>query len=72
MSAISSGKVDKYEYLTGEKIFPSDRSRIAPNQCLSYLIDWGFQGINRLIGLSFADNAFGAAQINSQKFICQF
>ena len=39
MSAISSGKVDKYEYLTGEKIFPSDRSRIAPNQCLSYLID---------------------------------
>ena len=28
ISALSSGKVDKYEYLTGEEILPSDQSRI--------------------------------------------
>ena len=28
MSALSSGKIDKYEYLTGEEILPSDQSRI--------------------------------------------
>ena len=27
-SALSSGKIDKYEYLTGEEILPSDQSRI--------------------------------------------
>ena len=26
ISALSSGKIDKYEYLTGEKILPSDQS----------------------------------------------
>ena len=25
ISALSSGKVDKYEYLTGEEIFPSNQ-----------------------------------------------
>ena len=28
ISALSSGKIDKYEYLTGEEILPSDESRI--------------------------------------------
>ena len=28
ISALSSGKVDKYEYLTGEEILPSDQIRI--------------------------------------------
>ena len=28
ISAFSSGKTDKYEYLTGEKILPSDQSKI--------------------------------------------
>ena len=28
ISALSSGKVDKYEYLTGEEILPSDRRRL--------------------------------------------
>ena len=28
MSALSSGKFDKYEKLTGEEILPSDQSRI--------------------------------------------
>ena len=27
-SALSSGKIDKYEYLTREEILPSDQSRI--------------------------------------------
>ena len=26
--SVLSGKVDKYEYLTGEKILPSDQSRV--------------------------------------------
>ena len=29
ISALSSGKIDKYEYLTGEEILQSDQSRIA-------------------------------------------
>ena len=28
VSALSSGKVDKYEYLTGREILPSDQSRM--------------------------------------------
>ena len=28
ISALSSGKIDKYEYLTDEEILPSDQSRI--------------------------------------------
>ena len=28
ISALSSGKIDKYEYLTGEEILPSDQRRI--------------------------------------------
>ena len=27
ISALSSGKIDQYKYLTGEKILPSDQSR---------------------------------------------
>ena len=28
ISALSSGKIDKYEYLTGEEMLPFDQSRI--------------------------------------------
>ena len=28
LSALSPGKIDKYEFLTGEEILPSDQSRI--------------------------------------------
>ena len=28
MSALSTGKIDKYEYLTGEKILPSNQQQI--------------------------------------------
>ena len=28
ISALSSGKIDKYEYLTGEEIFPSNQRQI--------------------------------------------
>ena len=27
ISALSSGKIDKYKFFTGEEIFPSDQSR---------------------------------------------
>ena len=30
ISALSSGKIDQYEYLTGDKILPSDQNRIEP------------------------------------------
>ena len=34
--ALSSGKTDKYEFLTGEEILPSDQSRIIEQAKLTY------------------------------------
>ena len=36
ISAFSSGKINNYEYLTGEEIFPSDYSRIIEEAKLTY------------------------------------
>ena len=36
ISALSSGKVYKYEYLTGEEILPSDQSRIVEQAKFTY------------------------------------
>ena len=36
LSALSSGKIDKYEYLTGEEILPSDQSRIIEQARFTY------------------------------------
>ena len=36
ISALSSGKIDKYEYLTGEGILPSDQSRIIEQARFTY------------------------------------
>ena len=36
ISALSSGKINKYEYLTGEKILPSDQSRIIKQVKFTY------------------------------------
>ena len=36
MSALSSGKIDKYEYLTGEEILASDLSRIIEQPTFTY------------------------------------
>ena len=36
ISAISSGGIDKYEYLTGEEILPSDQSRILEQVKFTY------------------------------------
>ena len=36
ISAISSRKIDEYEYLTGEEILPSDQSRIIEQAKFSY------------------------------------
>ena len=36
ISALSSGKVDKYEYLTGEEILPSDQSAIIEQTKFTY------------------------------------
>ena len=35
-SAFSSGKIDKYKYLTGEEILPSDQSRIIEQAKFTY------------------------------------
>ena len=37
ISALSSWKIDKYEYLRGEEILPSDQSRITEQAKFSYL-----------------------------------
>ena len=36
ISALSSGKIDDYEYLTGEEILPSDQGRIKEQPKLKY------------------------------------
>ena len=36
ISELSSGKIDKYEYLTGEEISPSDQSRIMKQAKFTY------------------------------------
>ena len=36
ISELSSGKIDKYEYLTGEEILPSDQSRIIEQAKFTY------------------------------------
>ena len=36
MSALSSGKINKYEYLTGEEVLPSDQSRITVQEKFTY------------------------------------
>ena len=36
ISALSSGKIDQYEYLTGEEILPSDQSRIIEQAKFTY------------------------------------
>ena len=36
ISALSSGKIDKYEYLTGEEILPSDQNRITEQAKFAY------------------------------------
>ena len=36
ISALSSGKIDKYEYLTGEEILPSNQQRIIEQAKFTY------------------------------------
>ena len=36
ISALSSGKIDKYEYLTGEEIFPSNQRQIIEQAKFTY------------------------------------
>ena len=36
ISALSSGKIDKYEYLTGEEILPSDQRRVIEQVQFTY------------------------------------
>ena len=36
ISALSSRKIDKYEYLTGKEILPSDQSRIIEQVTFTY------------------------------------
>ena len=36
ISALSSGKIDKYEYLTGEEILPSNRQQIIEQAKFTY------------------------------------
>ena len=36
LSALSSGKIDKYEYLTDEEILPSDQKRLIEQAKFTY------------------------------------
>ena len=39
IAALFSGEIDKYEYLTGEEILPSDQSRIQ-NKVSLHILHW--------------------------------
>ena len=36
LSTLSSGKIDKYEYLSGEEILPSDQGRVTEQAKFTY------------------------------------
>ena len=36
ISGLSSGKIDKYKYLTGQEVLPSDQSRIIEQAKFTY------------------------------------
>ena len=38
ISALSSGKIDKYEYLTGEEILPPDQIRMIEQAKFTYFL----------------------------------
>ena len=38
ISALSSGEINKYKYLTGEKLLPSDQSRIIEQANFKYCL----------------------------------
>ena len=40
LSGLSSGKIDKYEYLTDQEILPSDQSRIIEQIKFTYFSLW--------------------------------
>ena len=40
ISALLSGKIDKYEYLTGEEILPSDQSRIIEQEKFTWFMNF--------------------------------
>ena len=40
ISALSSDKIDKYEYLTGEEILPSNQQQIIGQAKLTYSPSW--------------------------------
>ena len=39
ISVLSSGKVDKYEYLTGEEILPSNKKQIIEQAKFTYYLE---------------------------------
>ena len=46
ISASSSGKTDKYEYLTGEELWPSNQKQIIEQAKFTY-IPWGKAFVNK-------------------------
>ena len=52
ISVLSSGKFDKYEYLTGEEILPSNRSQIIEQANFTYSLQeklWKSKQRNKLM-----------------------
>ena len=47
ISALSSGKIDKYEYLTGEERLPSDQRRVIEHDKFSFTFRKSIRKINR-------------------------
>ena len=69
VSALSSGKIDKYEYLTGEEILPSNQQQIIEQAKFTYsLLGKAFEEQTKTIK-DQAEKQIKTIQDNKQQFI---
>ena len=69
ISALLSGKIDKYEYLTGEEILPSDQSRIKEQADFTYSsLGKAFEKQNNGRAMKKANTCFYKSKQNNRSF----
>ena len=69
ISALLSGKTDKYQYLTGEEILPSDQSRIKEQADFTYSsLGKAFEKQNNGRAMKKANTCFYKSKQNNRSF----
>ena len=67
ISALSSGKILKYEYLTGEDIFPSNQHQIIKQARFTYLLWKSFWETNKSNWKSGLKTGWGFKKFESKR-----